>query len=397
MKRLSRSPAASSAKRPTAIILARAGRQLAAAARAAGMCPLVADLFGDSDTRMLAARWRPVVGNAAFNFQPASLRHALQGLQRLAPEAPVVWGSGFEGRVPLLEELRAQAEVLGSPGAALGCVWQPWRLAQVLRTAGIATPAIQRERVPRSGEWLVKRLGGAGGGHVRPGKPGASLGARDYAQARVNGRSLSVSWVAAANEVRVLGFCEHLFWSDTPDSFRYGGAVVRRDLPRALQTRVAAALRRLGRALDLRGLMGIDFVLERGGGWQVVELNPRPTATFDLLARAGDVWRAHLAACRDQPIGQIRALVPVAAHAVLYAPQPFRMPRKLDWPSWVSDRPQPGVWMPAGAPICTVRAAGHDAARARHALAGRLQRLCGWLGITLGAELRTRAELTDPR
>lgn len=394
MKRLSHSPAASSAKRPTAIILARAGRQLAAAARAAGMRPLVADLFGDSDTRMLAERWRPVVGNASFNFEPASLRHALQGLHQLAPDAPVIWGSGFEGRVTLLEQLREQAEVLGSSGAALGCVWQPWRFAQVLRAAGIATPIIHRGRVPRTGEWLVKRLGGAGGGHVRPGKPGAVLGTRDYAQARVHGRSLSVAWIASANEARVLGFCEHLFWTDTPGSFRYGGAVVRRDLPRALQRGVAVALRRLGRALDLRGLMGIDFVLEPGGTWQVVELNPRPTATFDLLARAGDVWRAHLAACRDAPLGQIRALSAVAAHAVLYAPQAFRMPRKADWPSWVADRPQPGVWMPAGAPVCTVRATGRDARHARRVLAGRLRRLCGCLGIDLAAELRTRAEFT---
>ena len=393
MKRPSRSPAASSAKRPTAIILARAGRQLAAAARAAGACPLVADLFGDSDTRALAARWLAVDCNAVFNFKPASLRQALGRLQRLAPAAPVVWGSGFEGRVALLDQVRATAEVLGTPSGALTTIWQPWALAETLRAGGIATPEIRRWRVPRTGNWLVKRVGGAGGGHVRQARPGAALGARDYAQAKVEGRSLSVAWIAAARQAHVLGFCEHLFWTDAPDSYRYGGAVVCRDLPQALEQRIASALRKLGAALGLRGLMGIDFILQSRGRWQVVELNPRPTATFDLLAPAAEVWRAHLAACRELPVGTLRQLVPVAAHAVCYAPHALRVPRALDWPDWAVDRPPGGSLIPAGAPICSVHAAGRDAAAARRALQRRLTRLRARLGLLDDARLATRVEL----
>jgi hypothetical protein len=87
MKKPSRWPAASSAR--TVIIVARAGRQLAAAARAAGLTPLVADLFGDSDTREIAARWLGVAAGADFHFDPDSLRQAVAALRATAPQAPM--------------------------------------------------------------------------------------------------------------------------------------------------------------------------------------------------------------------------------------------------------------------------------------------------------------------
>ena len=71
------------------------------------------------------------------------------------------------------------------------------------------------------------------------------------------GRSLSAAWVATAEGARVLGFCEHLFWSDEPGSYRYGGAVAAcglaqgHDLPATVMPFI------------LRGvsLLGIDSVM----------------------------------------------------------------------------------------------------------------------------------------
>jgi len=379
MKKPSRSPAASSAK--TVIILARAGRQLAAAARAAGFVPLVADLFGDSDTREIAARWVGVAAGADFHFDPDSLQQAVAALRVTAPLAPLVYGAGFEAQPGLLANLAERAEVLGNTPDTLRLMAQPERLAQRLHQLDIPTPAVRLQTVPTRGQWLVKTQGEAGGWHVRWGVPGETLHAPAFAQAFVPGRSLSVAAVVGAHEVAVLGFCEHLFWPQDHRPFLYGGAETARDLGPRLEEALTHALGLLARYAGLRGLCGIDFVLSPSGEWQLIEINPRPTATFDLLARAGDAFRAHLAACRDQALPPIRRRMPYAAQAVLYATTAQGIPNSLDWPLWISDRPQPGSTVPAGAPVCTVRAEGADAAAARRGLARRLAALRSWLGI----------------
>ena len=379
MKKPSRWPADSSAK--TVIILARAGRQLAAAARAAGFVPLVADLFGDSDTRHLAARWVGVAAATDFHFDPDSLQLAVTALRAEAPQAPLVYGTGFEAEADLLATVTRGAVVLGNAVDTLRFLAQPDRLAERLRQLDIPTPAVRLQAVPSVGQWLVKTQGEAGGWHVRWGVPGETLQAPAFAQAFMPGRSLSVAAVVGAHEVAVLGFCEHLFWPGADRPFQYGGAAVVRDLGPRLREHLTYALGLLARYTGLRGLCGIDFVLSPSGEWRLIEINPRPTATFDLLARAGDVFRAHLAACRDQALPPIRRRVAYAAQAVVYASTAQGIPNSLDWPLWISDRPQPGSTVPAGAPVCTVRAEGADAAAARRGLARRLAALRSWLGI----------------
>jgi predicted ATP-grasp superfamily ATP-dependent carboligase len=42
--------------------------------------------------------------------------------------------------------------------------------------------------------------------------------------------------------------------------------------------------------------------------------------------------------------------------AVAYAERPACVPREVEWPDWVADRPAPGARIEAGAPVCTVLA-----------------------------------------
>jgi len=362
------------------LIAARSARQLAHAARAAGYAPRVVDLFGDDDTR--AASEHLIVTPAArgFRFRP---RQLLADLGRLAGGArlPLVWGAGFEAATPLLARLGQAFDVCGSAGEGLAEVTDPVGLHARLRALDVPTPAIATDRVPTRGRWVVKTRGQAGGHHVRWGVPGAALAAHDYAQAFCAGRSMSVVFVAGARTLDVLGYNAHLFWPSSPSPFVYAGAVGGQLLPRRLCRHIEAALRRVAARFGLRGLCGVDFVVDAHNRWQLIEINPRWTATVELVAAPAAAFRAHLAACRGQSWRRPQALARARAHAVLMLDNPIRIPNSLDWPAWVADRPGAGARLPRGAPLCTVLAAGATPEAACERLAQRVIALCRLLGI----------------
>lgn len=364
------------------LVVARAARQLAAAARAAGYTPFVVDLFGDTDTRALAAASRVTPAGPGFTFGPRRLPADLDSLAAtLPPDTPLVYGAGFEAAPVLLARLAARHPLLGCPPESLELLRRPRAFACLLDALDIPRPALALARAPRRGRWLVKRAGQAGGWHVRPARAGALLGADEYAQALVPGRSLSVAFVAHEAGARVLGWAAHLGWREAQDAYAYAGAIGGVAPPARVRGVIERALPRLVAALGLRGLCGCDFVLGPDGDWSLLELNARPTASFDLLAPPGTAFRAHLAACRGERLPAWRARAGCHAQAVCHTPVPIRIAESIHWPDWVADRPGAGARLPRGAPLCTVRAVGSSPEDARAKLARRLVRLHRQLGL----------------
>lgn len=395
MTRRSNSPAPSCADPRAVIVVARAARQLAAAARAAGWQPLVADAHGDEDTRALASGWQALPLGPSHEIRARGVLQAVAHLRTQAPSAPLVWGSGFESHATLLAQLSRRGPMLGAPPSALQVLRDPHAWTRLLERLAIAHPRVAVGRVPRQGAWLAKRAGQSGGAHVRFAAAGTALGAREYAQRLVPGRALSVVFVAGGHDLRLAGCCEQLF-SPTPESpFRHAGSVALTPdaLSRSLRRELQRAVECLVDALALRGLCGIDFVLQPDGAWQLIELNARPPSSFDLHVAAGAMFRAHLAACLGQRLPVLRPLALRRAQAVHYAPSALRIPNSIDWPAWVADRPHRGSSVPAGAPVCTVRASGATPAVALRRLHARLDRLRGWLGDAARRLPRTSLEI----
>jgi len=361
------------------LVVARSARALAQAARAAGYAPRVIDLFGDTDTRACAARYRRCRAQNGYDFDPDTVIAAIAAFAG-DERPPLLWGGGCEKFPGLLAAGAVHCELLGTPPAALPAVVSPRLRARRLRRLGIATPDLASARVPTRGEWLVKRSGEAGGWHVRAGVPGEALAAGTYAQRLVRGCSLSVSFIAGARRVQLIGYAAQLFAARDDRPYAWAGAIGGIAPPPRVQRSIAAALPELVAAFALRGLCGFDFILDDDGCWWLVDLNPRPTATLELLAPPGAALRAHLAACRDR---DWRDLVPRARPQALAVPwlrRPIRVPKPLDWPAWVADRPGAGARLPRGAPLCSVRAAGKTAEGALRALHRRLRALADLFG-----------------
>ncbi|MBH0239630.1 ATP-grasp domain-containing protein [Methylobrevis albus] len=342
------------------LIAAQSGRALAAAARRAGYVPLVADLFADADTRAIAADVERVPGGLSCGLRRVAVIAALEQLADRSPVAPigVVAGPGFEDRPGHLAAIAARFALLGASGATVKRVKSPDGFAAACAARGLPHPALAMAGGGTG--WLVKRRGGAGGSHVRP-HGGGPAPAGHYLQAQVAGDPLSVTVVSDGSAAVSIGWCRQLVAPTPAQPFRFGG-LVGGIAPPPPAAEIEAAARTLALDLGVVGLSSLDVIVGPGGWW-VIELNPRPGASLDVLDGNGtenavSLFGAHVAAVRGlglppPPVegGSIRTSL------VAFAGRPVRAVPAVDWPGWVADRPGTGDAIPAGAPIATALAA----------------------------------------
>ena len=99
----------------------------------------------------------------------------------------------------------------------------------------------------------------------------------------------------------------------------------------------------------------MDVIVDDNGQCQVLELNPRPTATFELHQTEQSLCEAHIQACEGRLMSLPYHTDVLRAHQVQYAVRDFIMP-DITWPDWASDRPHPGRRIRVNDPVCMVHA-----------------------------------------
>jgi len=361
------------------LVAAVSGRALAAAAQRAGFAPLVADLFRDLDTREIASDSIRVSGSLARGLGRKSLLDALGRLADGRRTEGVVYGSGFEDRPALLAAVARRHRLIGTPPETIARVKDPLAFAKLCRRARIPHPETRRI-VGADGEWLEKRIGAAGGAHVRPAVVRHSGPPRAYFQRRTGGRAVSAQFLADGKRALVLGFSEQ--WADPAPRrpFRYGGAVRPASVPAAQSEQMARAVERLASSSGVVGLCSADFLL-RLDGFDLLEVNPRPGATLDIFRDVeGQLFRLHLDACRGRLPERTPSFVGAAAAAVVHAGTTICLSAGFAWPDWTADRQPSGEDVPAGAPLCTVIAEAETARLARVLVSERAAELLAMTG-----------------
>jgi predicted ATP-grasp superfamily ATP-dependent carboligase len=345
---------------PAVLIAALSGRALAACARRGGYRPLVADLFGDLDTRELAEASERVPGNLARGFAPGALLASLDRLAAGRVVIGVVTGSGFEDRPALLRAIAARHVLLGNAPDIVAAIKDPFRFAEICAQADVPHPEVRRDR-PADGVWLRKRAGGSGGVHVAAATRRTGVRHGRYYQRRVAGEPISAAFLAARGRCHVLGLSRQ--WADPApyQPFRYGGASRPARVTAIRTAEIGAAVARLVSQTGLRGLNSADFLV-REDGFDLLEVNPRPGATLDIFAdRDSALFRSHLDACMGVLPDAAFGWPGAAAAATVYAHADICLPVDFAWPVWTADRQPPGEPVPAGAPLCTVLAEATDA------------------------------------
>jgi predicted ATP-grasp superfamily ATP-dependent carboligase len=117
--------------------------------------------------------------------------------------------------------------------------------------------------------------------------------------------------------------------------------------------------------MPLVGLNSADFVVD-GDAIQLLEVNPRPGATFDLFEpEASSLFALHVDACRGTLPTSVPSYRGAMAGAIIYAKRDMAAAPALDWPEWTADRPPAGTRIGNEQPVCSVFARGETATEAR--------------------------------
>lgn len=364
----------------TVLIAAFSGRALAQSASRAGYVPLVADAFGDIDTRAASADCRVIDGAMRSGFRAKSLIAALDDLCTNAVSKPIglVLGSGFEDKPKLIGSLAKRYRLLGNDAGTIETCNNPRVLFPMLRKLGIAYPEIDLESPDKPEGWLSKRIGGSGGRHIRHCTKASRATLRRYFQRHTPGERVSVSALAVGKDL-ALYFTRQWCAADGKLPFRYGGAIstpeVDVDAPSA--SAMFKAVAQLIQVFDLKGALSFDFIVD-GDIANLVDINPRPGASIDVVDNSyGGHFAGHVAAFSESPKFDLAGppIVSARAAAVLHADRGALTLGDTPWPEWSADRGAPGTFVPNTAPLATAFAEAATADEAEALARTRLAEL----------------------
>jgi len=389
---------------------------MAESACRSGWTVYAADLFCDLDLQAVAQLAMAVAFTAdgARAGYPWSL---LAASAAFPPDAVWCYTGAIENHPELIDAISRVRPLAGNRGDALRRLRDPVAVAASAGAAGLSFPAthFSPDGVPLDGTWIVKPLAGAGGRGIRRWTPAvASTGGIEHVamprppaiwQRFMPGMPVSAAYCFSRRSSQLLGVSRQLLgepWCHA-DPFAWCGAVTLRaaeDLPQFDHLR--ADLVRLGNVLAERmgpiGLVGVDLVVTADGHVEVIEINPRPTASMELYERSGSgsIAGMHLAACgygtgSEGPFAHApRQSASTWAKAVLFTAEQATVSRPLidalyresdswtqadgGWPA-LADIPRPGQTIPAGAPVVTIFAASRSADDATALLRERVGRI----------------------
>lgn len=351
------------------LVISQSGRSLAASASRAGIPVTVIDHFADMDTQSLAVNCFPVAGDAT-GLDSNRIREIVTSLTGKSVTG-VIAGSGLEHATDLIAELQEDpsCSYYGNSAAVWRTCSDPAAFTALLDDLDIRYPETQFDPPAVFTGWLVKQKQTAGGAHVKHLQERTARPENAYYQKYLEGRHLSVVFLANARNSEIIGISDTYVADRKQGDFRYAGAVSSVTIAPAVARQLQGIVSGLASRLALRGLCGIDVVVDDGEQCWLLELNPRPTATFELYEREQSLVAAHISACQGQmPI--LPVIRDCRGQQVFYTDVNLRVP-SLEWPAWITDRPAPGQVIIAGGPVCTVHAQAHDPATVRQELQSR--------------------------
>jgi predicted ATP-grasp superfamily ATP-dependent carboligase len=371
-------------------VVALSGRALAASAAKAGYRVVVFDIFGDVDTHACAERTHKVPGSITTGFDADELVRLVG--QSAPASAGLVYGSGLESRPALLAALGATSRIYGNPADVVRLIKDPGWFFALLRRLDVPHPETSSRRPDDPRGWLVKRIGAAGGAHIRDAAE-VDETAAGYYQRRVTGRPVSALFVADGKTAQVLGFSEQWCSAGSPASpFRFGGAAVPASIPAVIMADATAAVKAVSAAAGLVGVNSADMLVHENG-FHLLEVNPRPGATVDIFDRwlGVSVFHLHVEAAKGRFPRDLRPAAGAFASAIVYAERDVVVPPALDFPSWAADLPEAATRIHDGAPVCTVLAAEPQLEIAKSVARRRIDEIRAALSRVGWAEMNEQA------
>jgi predicted ATP-grasp superfamily ATP-dependent carboligase len=365
------------------LILGASARAAAWSALRAGLSPAAADLFADRDL----ARVAPCVRVA-----PGAYPDGLDAAADALPPGPWLYTGALENRPDLIARITRRRPLWGNDAPVARAVRDPVAVADALRAAGLPAAEVRLDPtgLPRDGSWLRKPLASAGGRGIEPLGPGHAAGTKRgarasyYYQERIAGADTSAVFVGNRAGAVLAGVTRQLIGRPGA-GFAYRGSYFTGPPVGEAARRFEAVGQALAGRFGLNGLFGVDLILDADGWPRVVEVNPRYTASVEVieLAMGRSLLAEHRLACEGHPLDlpqpPPRSRDRFVAKEILFAgsvcvflgpadelgqdpEDPFRVPR-------AADLPVPGTRFDVGEPVLTVFGEGGTAGDALHNLA----------------------------
>lgn len=278
------------------IVVGASARAFAESAARAGWLVHAADMFNDTDLREAAVE----------SVRVADYPRGVPAAAARFPVAPVVFTGALENHPDVVETLGRDRPLAGCAADTLRAVRDPSRLAPVVRAAGLEFPetCVAAAGLPTDGSYLVKPRASAGGHGIAVWRGTHADGThRDVLwQRRIVGRPCSAAWIACRGGAVLAGVSRPLrggTWCGCR-RFSYCGSihVPLAALPDARRRSLGTLGAALASSFGIVGAFGCDLIVTTAGTMHVLEVNPRPTASMELIERATgwSVATAHLGA-----------------------------------------------------------------------------------------------------
>lgn len=330
----------------------------------AGHEVVAADLFADADLQAICPATRVESYPEGF----------IEWLRKQSVDGWLYTGA-LENYPAVVDQLATIAPLWGVSSEPLRQARDPLLLQRLFAEAGIAMPETRLvdRSVPLSGDWLAKTYRHSAGAGVwaldNADAWERAIESQAYAQRIAPGRSAAAIYAVGPQQAMLLGVAEQL----VDPAWGYYGSLG--------PCPPIASLQAIGNVLcgplALRGLIGVDLIVE-GATATVIEINPRYTASVEVLERASgrSAIAAHLAACQGEPIEpwvypENRAV----AKRILFAPESLTISQAFhDWAlrqqaeERLADVPHVGDKIEQGQPVCTLLAWASDTAQSQEAI-----------------------------
>ncbi|HEV3436689.1 MAG TPA: ATP-grasp domain-containing protein, partial [Gemmata sp.] len=330
----------------------------------------------------------------------ATFPDALPTLIANFPPGPVLYTGGLENHPNIIAQLASKRPLWGNLPVVLDRVRDP-HFIQTIRKADESTPKVIPPGVPSPsrGRWLRKPLRSSGGHGIRFAKTNEGASPSHYFQEFIDGPSLSALYVSTGdeadgdNQTQLLGIAEQLIgqpWLHARP-FAYCGNIGPITLPRPVEVAIGGSGLALSHATGLRGLWGLDFILN-GDAAYPVEVNPRYTAAIEVLELGAkfrslmlhhDCFTHSRSLLKKYP----RCSTTQVGKAIYYAPHHIVFPISGDWDKdldvafdpWrvpnFADIPEPRTVIEIGSPVLTLFAVGSSTAECLKGLQSRAAEL----------------------
>lgn len=376
-------------ERSSLAVVGLSARWLAEAARDSGWSTVHAlDAFGDRDTQDVAARWWDIGAADEVSVDPQRLEAALASLAGDPSVQGWIDGPGCEAWLcgPGTETTPASLPRWGAPRDAIRRLRNAELWLQALDRLDLPHPESRLDPPSDRVGWLRKDLMSSGGqGVLQAAGASRSRGPGVHWQRQAQGQPWSLCFVAGVDGIRVLG-AQRLLHAPVADRpWAFIGLQGPEPMPPAVFAAWSRAASELSRWAGLRGLASLDGLIDaQTGRWQLLELNPRPSASLQLY-RPWPVLRWHVEACLGGGLPELPNERPAPRlWRIVHAPRAMWVDPE-DLASWcpagndarhllrVHDRPDGSArrW-PAGAPLCSLSLApSADAAGAAETLRGQ--------------------------